>query len=269
MICENCAIQASKSYKFKQQCLKSNDLLKEKLLIKNESQGIIKKEAEENYEFEDIEEDDEELETVYEITEEEEQDRELELENQEENDCQIEILEDGFDFGVSNDDDSKELGEIQEDLETIDDKPEKTVVFKKSRVPRKKRQSLRVQNISFKCKVCDKQLSNAGSFKYHMQLHSDDVPFLCCECGEKFKTKNAYDGHMTTHNNTHTCEVCGKCYRQAASLRSHMLSHTGEKLFLCILCGKSMTQKSGLKVNRVDIQIVRFNLIFYSSRNIC
>lgn len=247
MICENCAIQASKSYKFKQQCMKSNDLLKEKLKIKNESLGIIKKEDEENYEFQDLEDDEE---TVYEIQEEEEEEEiELEMEKQEEDDCQIEILEDDFDFGISNDDDSKELGDIQQDPETIDEKPEKTVVFKKSRLPRKKRQSSRVKNLSFKCKVCNKQLSNAGSFKYHMQLHSDEVPFLCCECGEKFKTKNAYDGHMTTHNNTHTCEVCGKCYRQAASLRSHMLSHTGEKLFLCILCGKSMTQKSGLKVN--------------------
>lgn len=251
IICENCAIQASKSYKFKQQCFKSNELLQEKLQIKNESQEIVLKEDEENYEFQDVEEDEEELQTVYEISE--EQERELESEV----DCKMELLQDEFEFGIPNDDDQKEIGETQ-DLETIEDivSPEKTVVFKKSRVPRKKRQPT-VENLSFKCKVCDKQLSNSGSFKYHMQLHSDDVPFLCCECGEKFKTKNAYDGHMTTHNNTHTCEVCGKCYRQAASLRSHMLSHTGEKLFLCILCGKSMTQKSGLKVTKFILRIVQ------------
>lgn len=167
----------------------------------------------------------------------------MQQQDESEDDCKIEILQDDFAFPNEEDprDDSKELGEIQET------EPKETIVFKKSRVSRKKRKPT-VENLSFKCKVCDKQLSNAGSFKYHMQLHSDEVPFLCCECGEKFKTKNAYDGHMTTHNNTHTCEVCGKCYRQAASLRSHMLSHTGEKLFLCILCGKSMTQKSGLKV---------------------
>lgn len=47
-----------------------------------------------------------------------------------------------------------------------------------------------------------------------------------------FKTKNAYDGHMITHleTNPHECNQCGKAYRQAASLRTHMLTHTGDKV---------------------------------------
>lgn len=219
-------------------------------------------EVEENDEDEEEEEEDEEeeqheqLQTVYEISCEDHD--MLQQQDESEDDCKIEILQDDFAYPVPNEEDihsdiqnvPKELGEIRE-------KPKETIAFKKSRLTRKKRKPT-VENLSFKCKVCEKQLSNAGSFKYHMQLHSDEVPFLCCECGEKFKTKNAYDGHMTTHNNTHTCEVCGKCYRQAASLRSHMLSHTGEKLFLCILCGKSMTQKSGLKV--CNFKILQFNI---------
>lgn len=85
---------------------------------------------------------------------------------------------------------------------------------------------------SLTCKVCGKTLSNAGSFRYHMQLHSDRTPFLCTECGEGFKTRNAYDGHMTTHlqANPNQCKICNKTYRQAASLRCHLLTHTGEKV---------------------------------------
>lgn len=66
----------------------------------------------------------------------------------------------------------------------------------------------------------------------------------------------------------HKCHVCEKSYRQAASLRCHMLSHSGEvsqwmkprwdpfyrlitlplqKPFVCNICGKGMTQKSGFK----------------------
>lgn len=86
--------------------------------------------------------------------------------------------------------------------------------------------------ISLTCKVCGKTLSNAGSYRYHMQLHSDRTPFLCTECGEGFKTRNAYDGHMTTHlqANPNQCTICNKTYRQAASLRCHLLTHTGEKV---------------------------------------
>lgn len=102
----------------------------------------------------------------------------------------------------------------------------------------------------YQCSECQKVLSNLNSYRYHMQLHSDETPFLCNQCGSGFKTRNAYDGHMITHAevNPHTCNVCGKSYRQAASLRSHMLSHSGLKPFSCEICGKGMTQKSGYKV---------------------
>lgn len=102
----------------------------------------------------------------------------------------------------------------------------------------------------FKCAECHKVLSNMNSYKYHMQLHSDETPFLCKNCGAQFKTRNAFDGHMITHAevNPHTCTVCNKSYRQAASLRNHMLSHSGLKPFKCEICGKGMTQRSGYKV---------------------
>lgn len=67
---------------------------------------------------------------------------------------------------------------------------------------------------SLTCQQCNKTLSNLSSFKYHMQLHSDETPYLCSDCGMGFKTKNAYDGHMMTHLkiNPNQCLVCKKVY---------------------------------------------------------
>lgn len=149
-------------------------------------------------------------------------------------------------------------------------------------IPKKQRFRQKHQHAnrkSFKCEICGKILSNQSSHKYHMQLHSAATPFLCSECGKGFKTRNAYDGHKITHlsSNPNTCEICGNSYRQAASLRNHMLVHTGVKVicvdrgihavikyfnrmhaflfhlqpFVCSICGKGMTQKSGFKVKKI------------------
>lgn len=128
--------------------------------------------------------------------------------------------------------------------ESLDDIPKMTL-----RRHQRQRRNKDAEDRSLQCQECGKTLSNFSSYKYHMQLHSNDTPFLCAECGEGFKTRNAYDGHLVTHmeSNPNKCEVCGKCYRQAASLRSHQLTHTGEKPFKCEVCGKGMTQKSGYK----------------------
>ncbi|XP_058835570.1 gastrula zinc finger protein XlCGF17.1-like [Topomyia yanbarensis] len=101
---------------------------------------------------------------------------------------------------------------------------------------------------NLECQYCHKVLSSRKSLRCHMQLHSEEASFLCTCCGERFKTKMAYTGHMATHDpDKFRCDDCGKTYRQAASLRSHKLSHSQKKPFSCSICGHSTTQRSGLK----------------------
>lgn len=149
-------------------------------------------------------------------------------------------------YEVENDGSSNQAAKIESDDE-LDVIPK--MIFRRYTKRNKK-----VLDPPFVCQVCSKVLSNYSSFKYHMQLHSDKKvsvvqplqhkivlfvtsnaisllqPFLCADCGESFKTRNAYDGHIITHNEDamHKCTICDKSYRQAASLRCHMLSHTGE-----------------------------------------
>lgn len=143
-------------------------------------------------------------------------------ESMEGSESKIEVLED-----------SSELEAIRENEYVVADEPAIDAIPKISlKRTRRRRRSKSDGNRSLTCPECGKVLSNASSFKYHMQLHSDATPFLCSDCGEGFKTRNAYDGHLVTHlkSNPNKCNVCGKMYRQAASLRSHMLIHTGEKV---------------------------------------
>lgn len=149
-------------------------------------------------------------------------------ESMEENDPKIEVLEDSSELEAIHE---NETEYIVTDEPTLDPIPK--ISLKRTR---RRRRSKSESNRSLTCSECGKVLSNASSFKYHMQLHSDATPFLCADCGEGFKTRNAYDGHLVTHlkSNPNKCTVCGKTYRQAASLRSHMLIHTGEKVTIVI-----------------------------------
>lgn len=142
-----------------------------------------------------------------------------------ESDDEVEMVEDQNDTEAARDEDYA----VSE--ETYDEIPKMSL--KKHRSRRRTKDG-DVDNKSLTCHECGKKLSNFSSYKYHMQLHSEDTPFLCSECGEGFKTRNAYDGHLVTHmeSNPNKCRICGKSYRQAASLRSHMLTHTGEKVRL-------------------------------------
>ena len=128
---------------------------------------------------------------------------------------------------------------------SIKESPSEIIEQKIETEPRKKRPLP-----PYDCNICSKTLSNYGSYKNHMLLHSDGNSFLCSKCGQGFKTRNAYDGHMATHFSTYKCDICNKSYRQAATLKSHKLTaHQKIKPFSCDICEKSFTQKSGFKVN--------------------
>lgn len=241
-ICPVCLLQSCKIYKFREMAFKSNVLLRQKVLKFHQStkqSSPAKKQIHSinklrNVLVEEAEvvaaNDDDDTVELLEKCEVDEADNNIEYvtvifendESMEGSESKIEVLED-----------SSELEAIRENEYSVADESTLDTIPKISlKRTRRRRRSKSDGNHSLTCPECGKVLSNASSFKYHMQLHSDATPFLCSDCGEGFKTRNAYDGHLVTHleSNPNKCNVCGKSYRQAASLRSHMLIHTGEKV---------------------------------------
>ena len=45
----------------------------------------------------------------------------------------------------------------------------------------------------------------------------------------------------------HKCQFCSKEFSKNFDLQQHIRSHTGEKPFQCVVCGRAFAQKSNVK----------------------
>lgn len=215
-MCLQCILKLVKATSFKRECLKAYEIFNAASQKKGEEENVISKPSTAEWAFDAIDEN-------------------------------IEIIEIDEKQGVllENIDcpDTEESDHNEDDTEHIVSQTKNDLVFR--------RYKSRTTNSTFayECEICGKVLGKLSSYKYHMDLHSDTAKYECSECHEKFKTKNAFTGHMTTHTGLFSCDICGKSYRQAASLKSHKMSHdpSTAKPFSCSMCDKDFTQKSGLK----------------------
>lgn len=50
-----------------------------------------------------------------------------------------------------------------------------------------------------------------------------------------------------SHCKRHLCSLCGKGFQSPKDLRRHIMTHTGEKPYLCPYCNHRANQKSNMK----------------------
>ncbi|KAH7964464.1 hypothetical protein HPB51_027297 [Rhipicephalus microplus] len=127
------------------------------------------------------------------------------------------------------------------------------------------------------CPLCPYTTHNATTMREHLPVHTGERPFCCPMCNKRFSRKKYFRVHLRLHDKAsghvpvnalhcgalmavleayvpteegergNVCPECNKSYKYAGNLRTHMRVHTGERPYMCDVCGLRFTCSSYLQ----------------------
>ena len=81
----------------------------------------------------------------------------------------------------------------------------------------------------YKCDVCTKMFTHAGSLSKHKLIHAGIRKYHCNICQKSFMDSTALRNHKLIHAGikNYQCDICNKKYTTSSNLKNHKLIHAG------------------------------------------
>lgn len=122
--------------------------------------------------------------------------------------------------------------------------------------------AMHCQDDIIQCKHCKKVFAMKLFLRIHLKyFHVDKTdgtpvdPMTCDICSESYVNEDDLIKHYGDVHPYITsefyCKMCYKCFKTRDGLGKHVTSHDGKKPYVCELCGKGFTQAGSLKAHMV------------------
>lgn len=91
------------------------------------------------------------------------------------------------------------------------------------------------------CNLCWKKFDSSEVLVQHLKF--DHYCFyICSQCCKGFEDFKSYNDHQKVHK-LFNCEKCSFVAKRESRLKQHQASHTKERPYVCMVCGKSYKHK--------------------------
>ena len=119
-----------------------------------------------------------------------------------------------------------------------------TVKPKKTKTPTKGRRA-----VGHQCPDCEHVAESSAALKLHRETEHKGIKYYCEKCSKSYSSLNSLRKHKCQivapplpKPTKFECEICGKIFPRIYSKNRHMLSHSNEKKFPCVLCDKKFNR---------------------------